>query len=99
MASGGREVEKKSIMVVAVENHGWGIGRIRLRRVKDVTAERLRDFILETVAPGVTTSRYRHQRRRRTSPRSHAARASRRLTAQVVVAWNVPGGSSTTASW
>lgn len=45
----GREIEKKSIVVVAAEKHGRGIGRIRLRRVKDVTAESRRDFIRETV--------------------------------------------------
>lgn len=50
----GREIEKKSIVVVAAEKNGRGIGRIRLRRVKDVTAESLRDFIRETVDPGAT---------------------------------------------
>ena len=50
----GREIEKKSIVVVAAEKNGRGIGRIRLRRVKDVSAESLLDFIRETVEPGAT---------------------------------------------
>jgi transposase-like protein len=50
----GREIEKKSVGMVAAEKEGWGIGRIRLRRVKDVTAESLRAFIRETVEPGAT---------------------------------------------
>jgi transposase-like protein len=50
----GREIEKKSIVVVAAEKQGWGIGRIRLRRVKDVTTESLRAFIRETADSGAT---------------------------------------------
>ena len=50
----GREIEKKSIVVVAAEKNGRAIGRIRLKRVKDVSAESLLDFIRETVEPGAT---------------------------------------------
>ena len=50
----GREVEKKSIVVVAAEKNGRAIGRIRLKRVKDVSAESLLDFIREAVEPGAT---------------------------------------------
>ena len=50
----GREIEKKSIVVVAAEKSGRAIGRIRLKRVKDVSAESLLDFIRETVEPGAT---------------------------------------------
>ena len=50
----GRETEKKSIVVVAAEKNGRAIGRIRLKRVKDVSAESLLDFIRETVEPGAT---------------------------------------------
>lgn len=53
-ASGGREIEKKSIVVVAAEKNGRAIGRIRLKRVKDVSAEALLDFIREAVEPGAT---------------------------------------------
>lgn len=48
----GREIEKKSIVVVAAEKNGRAIGRIRLKRVKDVSAESLLDGIRETVEPG-----------------------------------------------
>jgi len=50
----GREIEKKSIVVVAAEKTGRGIGRIRLRHVKDVSDESLLAFIRETVEPGAT---------------------------------------------
>ena len=50
----GREIEKKSIGVVAAEKNGRAIGRIRLKRVKDVSAESLLDFIREVVEPGAT---------------------------------------------
>ena len=50
----GREIEKKSIVVVAVEKNGRAIGRLRLKWVKDVSAESLLDFIRETVEPGAT---------------------------------------------
>lgn len=50
----GREIEKKSIVVVAAEKNGQAIGRIRLKRIKDVSAESLLDFIQEVVEPGAT---------------------------------------------
>lgn len=50
----GREIEKKSIVIVAAEKNGRAIGRIRLKRVKDVTAESLLEFIRESVEPGAT---------------------------------------------
>ena len=48
----GREVESKAIVAVAAEQRGRGIGRIRLRRVKDVSAESLLAFLQEAVEPG-----------------------------------------------
>ncbi len=50
----GRASEKKSIVVAATEKNGRAIGRIRLKRVKDVSAESLMDFIREAVEPGAT---------------------------------------------
>ena len=50
----GREIENKSIVVVAAEKNGRGIGRVRLQHVKDVSAESLLDFIRKTVEPGAT---------------------------------------------
>ena len=43
----GRETETKSIVVIAAEESGRGIGRIRLRRVLDVSAASLTRIIQE----------------------------------------------------
>ena len=48
----GREVESKAIVAIAAEEDGKGIGRIRLRRVADVSAESLVPFVGEAVVPG-----------------------------------------------
>jgi len=50
----GRETENKAIVVVATEKRAHAIGRIRLRRIKDVSAESLLQFIRETIEPGAT---------------------------------------------
>jgi transposase-like protein len=50
----GREIEDKAIVVVAAEKRGRGIGRIRLRHIKDASTESLLQFIRETVEPGAT---------------------------------------------
>ncbi len=48
----GRGAEQKVLVVVAVEYKGRRIGRIRLRRVPDGSADSLQAFIDEVVAPG-----------------------------------------------
>jgi transposase-like protein len=48
----GRETKTKSIVVIAAEESGRGIGRIRLRRVLDVSAPSLIPFVEEVVRPG-----------------------------------------------
>ncbi len=48
----GRKVVKKAIVVIAAEEDGKGIGRVRLRRVQDVSAETLLSFISEAIEPG-----------------------------------------------
>lgn len=48
----GRGADKKHIVVVAAEESGTGIGRIRLRRVDDVSQASLLPFIQEVVQPG-----------------------------------------------
>ncbi len=48
----GRETKTKSIVVVAAEENGRGIGRIRLRRVQDVSAASLIPFVEEVIRPG-----------------------------------------------
>src|ERR1700730_15566528 len=48
----GRQTEKNAWIAVAAEENGEGIGRIRLRRIPDATAESLQAFVQEAVAPG-----------------------------------------------
>ena len=50
----GRETENKVIVAVAAEKSGRGLGRIRLRHIKDVSANSLLPFIQSAVAPGST---------------------------------------------
>jgi len=50
----GHAIEKMLIVVVAAEKNGRAIGRIRLKRVKDVSAESLLGFIRDVVEPGAT---------------------------------------------
>jgi len=50
----GREIESKSIVAVAAEERGKGIGRIRLRRIGDVSADSLLPFVQAAVVPGAT---------------------------------------------
>jgi transposase-like protein len=47
----GREVESKTIVAIAAEEDGKGVGRIRLRRIADVSAESLLPFVREAVVP------------------------------------------------
>ncbi len=47
----GRGAANKTIVVVAAERSGRGIGRIRLRRIGDVSAGSLRTFVRGAVAP------------------------------------------------
>ena len=48
----GRQTETKSIVAIAAEVAGKGIGRIRLQRVLDVTGDNLLLFLQESVEPG-----------------------------------------------
>ena len=48
----GRQTEDQAIVVVAAEQDGRGIGRIRLRRVPDASSQSLHPFIEESVRPG-----------------------------------------------
>ena len=72
----GRQTDKKAIVVVAVEvKEPGGFGRVRLRRVPNVTGESLLSFICDVVEPGsvvrtdgwrgynkVSVNGYRHER-------------------------------------
>ena len=42
----------KALVVVAVEEAGAGIGRIRFLRIPDASSASLNRFLLESVAPG-----------------------------------------------
>jgi transposase-like protein len=50
----GREIESKAIVALAVEEDGKGVGRVRLRRVKDVSADSLLPFVQGAVVTGAT---------------------------------------------
>jgi transposase-like protein len=48
----GRETKEKAIVVVAAERRGRATGRIRLRKVPDVSAATLTGFVSDVVEPG-----------------------------------------------
>lgn len=48
----GRKTEKKALIVVAAQEDGRRIGRIRMRRIQDASARRLEPFIEESIEPG-----------------------------------------------
>jgi transposase-like protein len=47
----GRRIEDKALVVIAAEEDGKGIGRIRLKHVPDASAASLIPFVVEAVAP------------------------------------------------
>lgn len=48
----GRQTETKALIVIAAQEDGNGIGRIRMRRVPDASAESLMPFIDDAIEPG-----------------------------------------------
>jgi len=48
----GRRTENKALIVVAAQEDGKGIGRIRMRRVPDASADSLLPFVEASVEPG-----------------------------------------------
>ncbi len=48
----GRETFKKALVVIAAQEDGNGIGRIRMRRIPDASAGSLLPFVESTVEPG-----------------------------------------------
>lgn len=48
----GRLIEEKALIVVAAQEDGMGIGRIRMRQVADASAQSLEPFLLESVERG-----------------------------------------------
>jgi transposase-like protein len=49
---GRRHIGKKALVAVAAEVRGRAIGRIRLRRIRDSSADSLMPFVQQAVAPG-----------------------------------------------
>lgn len=50
----GRLTEEKAVIIVAAQEDGAGIGRIRLRRIPNLTKASLHGFIAEAIEPGST---------------------------------------------
>ncbi len=48
----GRKTQKKALIVVAAQEDGMGIGRIRMRRVPDASTASLHAFVVEAIAQG-----------------------------------------------
>src|ERR1019366_4965722 len=48
----GRGAEPKTLIILAVEEDGKGIGRIRMRQIPDASAASLESFLVESVVPG-----------------------------------------------
>ena len=48
----GRQTERKALIIVAAQEDGPGIGRIRMARIADASAESLIPFIEDAVTPG-----------------------------------------------
>lgn len=48
----GRRIERKVLIAIAAEEKGAGMGRIRMRRVRDASAASLIAFVEESVEPG-----------------------------------------------
>src|ERR1700682_4598452 len=49
---GGRGARGKAIVAIAVEDRGERAGRVRMRRIPDVTKDTLTEFVLDHVARG-----------------------------------------------
>ena len=50
----GRQIEGKALVVIAVEERGRGVGRIRMARVADASATSLHPFIQKSIESGST---------------------------------------------
>jgi len=50
----GRHTGRKTLIVIAAQEDGPGIGRIRMRRIPDASVDSLTDFITEAIEPGST---------------------------------------------
>jgi transposase-like protein len=48
----GRQTERKSLIVIAAQEDGPGIGRIRMKRIPDASGDSLMAFVKEAIEPG-----------------------------------------------
>lgn len=48
----GRKTETKALVIVAAQEDGRGIGRIRMQHIPDASAENLHRFVQDSIAPG-----------------------------------------------
>jgi transposase-like protein len=48
----GRQTESKVLLAIAAQEDGKGIGRIRMRRIPDASAQSLMPFVEEAIEPG-----------------------------------------------
>ena len=48
----GREIASKALVVIAAQEDGRGMGRIRMRRIPEASARRLQSFIVGAIEPG-----------------------------------------------
>src|ERR1017187_3609617 len=48
----GRHTATKALVVIAAQEDGAGIGRIRMRRISHASAQSLEPFIMESIEPG-----------------------------------------------
>lgn len=48
----GRKTDKKVLIVVAAQEDGRGIGRIRMKRIPDASSQSLHPFVEESIEPG-----------------------------------------------
>jgi len=48
----GWKIEKKALVVIAAQKDGRGIGRIRMRRIPDASANSLESFVRDCIEPG-----------------------------------------------
>ena len=48
---GGRQTESRALIAVAAQADGRGIGRIRMRRILDASAESLMPFVEDAIVP------------------------------------------------
>ena len=50
----GRQTDRKSLIVIAAQEDGPGIGRIRMKRIPDASADSLMEFVKEAIERGST---------------------------------------------